>query len=317
METLGEPWWMSDNPRIVIFIAWFGRWPAWFRFFVESCRWNPTVDWVLIGDGGAIADAPPNIRLIDTGLADYRAFVGERLGVVCRWDSAYKLCDLKPLFADLHPDLVAGYAYWGFGDLDVIYGDIRSIYTPDVLRHDIVSTHDDITAGHLTLVRNHPKLNRAYRRVRGWKGIVSDAAHRGFDERHWSHLFTPVAGTLLERVKLRLRSPRVSRDVLLVERFSTDLPPRPWIDGTRDYPEVWTWREGHLTADKAGDRAFLYLHFSCWQSNRWSRRNVAPWKSLDRLDQLPPGRPTAFSISARGFTPVEAPPRAAPGPSAP
>ena len=35
---------------VLILIPWFGPWPPWMRFFLESCRWNSTINWLLIGD---------------------------------------------------------------------------------------------------------------------------------------------------------------------------------------------------------------------------------------------------------------------------
>src|SRR6516165_8508611 len=35
---------------VLILIPWFGPWPPWMRFFIESCRWNSTINWLLIGD---------------------------------------------------------------------------------------------------------------------------------------------------------------------------------------------------------------------------------------------------------------------------
>ena len=29
--------------KIAILIPYFGEWPAWIDFFVESCRWDPVV----------------------------------------------------------------------------------------------------------------------------------------------------------------------------------------------------------------------------------------------------------------------------------
>lgn len=292
------------QPSVLVLVPWFGKWPEWMRFYIESCRWNPTIDWLMISDCGEIDDKPDNVSVLHTTLDDYREYISRRLSLECVWDQSYKLCDLRPLFGELHSDRIKGYDYWGYGDIDVIYGNIRQIYTNDVLTHDIISPHDDITAGHFTLVRNTERLNHAFRKVRGWRSLVSRREHRGFDEYQWSHLFTPTYGSFYTRLKQRLRSPYLGCDGHFVEQHSTDLFPRQWIDGTRNYPRVWSWDEGRLTADNGGDREFLYLHFTHWQSSRWTGSGLAPWKKLARLDNLPAERPRRFSISAQGFNPL-------------
>lgn len=293
----------AKQKSLLFFTAWFGPWPAWMKFHLQSVRFNPDIDWVLIGDAPPPPDLPDNVRVLIQPFADYRALCDRRLDLACRWTSPYKLCDLKPLFGHLHPDLIEGYDHWGFADLDVVFGRLRSFFTEDFLDHDIVSTHDDIVAGHMTIVRNTPRMNTAFRKVIGWRDLIARAEHRSFDERAWSNLFTPVHGSLIQRLKQRLRSPRLGVDGLFREQFSTDLRPRKWVDGSQTYPSVWYWDHGRLTTDRSGDREMLYLHFSNWQSARWTADNVAPWSRLERLDQVPEARPERFSVSAAGFRP--------------
>lgn len=294
------------HSSILFFTAWFGPWPAWMKFYLQSCRWNDDIDWVLIGDAPPPADVPPNVRFVTWSFADYRAEIERRLGISCDWTSPYKLCDIKPMFAHLHPELVAGHDFWGFTDLDVIFGRLRHFFTEAFLDHDVISSHDDITAGHMTIVRNTPRMNTAFRRVLGWRRLISGTENRGFDERAWSNLFLPVRGSLVQRMKQRLRSPRLAADALFEEQFSTDLRPRRWIDGSQTYPSIWFWDRGRLTTDLAPDREMLYLHFSNWQSARWTTNAVAPWSRVERLDGVPEARPERFSISAAGFRPFDA-----------
>lgn len=300
---IGEAPLGERSKSIVFFTAWFGPWPAWMKFHLQSVRLNPDIDWILVGDAPPPADLPPNVRILTISFADYRAACERRLGVRCDWTSPYKLCDLKPLFGHLHPDLIEGYDFWGFADLDVVFGRLRRFFTDAFLSHDLISSHDDIVAGHMTLIRNTPFMNTAFRRVLGWRRLVSCAEHRSFDERGFSNLFTPVRGTLLQRLKQRLRSPRLAVDALFREQYSTDLPPRPWIDGTRRWPSTWYWDRGRLTTDRSGDREMLYLHFSNWQSARWTEDHVAPWSLVERLDGVDEARPERFTISADGFRP--------------
>jgi hypothetical protein len=290
----------ESDPTILVLIPWFGRWPKWLRFFLESCRWNPTIDWLLISDSGMPPDLPPNVRLIDFTLEDYKNFISTRLKIDARNITPYKLCDLKPALGAIHSEAIAGYDYWAFGDLDVIYGDIRSIYTPEILVHDVISTHAATVAGHFTLIRNTPRMVNAFRRVRGWRSLLSTARHRSFDEHHFGHMFAPIDR---KRPWQRLRSPNMG-GALLVERYSTAVSPIVWTDGSFDYPAEWYWREGRLTNDRDPDRSFLYLHFMAWQSNRWTNESVAPWNTLVTLDNLPPERPTEFRISKDGFAPL-------------
>lgn len=300
----------TDSPpahlkSIRLLIPWFGRWPDWMRFYLASCAANPTIDWLLITDCGPRDDLPPNVALCHTTLADYRRRIETHLGMSCQWRDAYKLCDFKPVLGYLHAADIAGYDYWGYGDIDVIYGDLRAHLDEAVLRHDIISSHATICAGHLLLMRNTPEFTEAFKRVRGWRSLLAAERHYGFDERHWSNLFIrPVGHPFHRRLKMAWESPFIGCDGSFVERYSTQLPGLEWIDGSDVFPSVWTWDEGRLTTDRSGDRDFLYCHFSHWQSSRWLGTGKAAWAALDRLDQCPPGPLRRFTISREGFRPA-------------
>jgi hypothetical protein len=303
---------LKHEPRILVILAWFGKWPGWIRPFLESCRWNPSVDWLIATDCGAPEDLPGNVRLHHTTFEAYRAFIGEKLAIAPAWRDAYKLCDLKPALGFVHRDVAKDYDYWAFGDLDVIYGDIRAVLTPDVLRHDLVSCHDHIVAGHLSLLRTTPRMLEAFTRVRGWRDMLAEDRHRSFDEQIFSRMFMQLP---LRSAWRRMQTPWLG-GALFREQFSTDIDPLPFVDGTRRWPTEWVWREGKLTNDRAHGREFLYLHFSHWQSSRWTRDAQAPWRGLAKIDNLPPGRPNAFRISREGFTPLERPSTPRPLPAA-
>lgn len=293
---------MADSLQSIVFIIpWFGSWPAWFELFLESCRWNPTVDWLIYSDAPPPGDVPPNVTIITISAEDYRALAAGQLGLRPQWTDHYKLCDLKPALGYIHDLQVAGYDFWGFGDLDVIYGDLRQFLTPEVLSHDLVSTHNHIVSGHFALVRNSHRMTRAFMRIPGWRRLLTTADHKSFDEQVFSSLFLPIRG---RRKWRRLFMPHMGGGYF-EEQYSTNISSfLKWVDGGETFPERWFWNRGHLTTDRSGDREFLYLHFSHWQSNRWTDHAVAPWKKLDRLVRLPAKRPTGFTISAEGFTPL-------------
>ncbi len=291
---------IMTQPRILLFSLWFGPWPKWIRCFLESCRWNSSVDWLLIGDAEPPQDIPPNVRILRTSFADYRALVSKRLGIDAKWTDIYKVCDMRPALAATHEDAVAGYDFWGYCDLDIIFGDIRRFYTPQFLSDDVISTHPHVVCGHFALFRNTPRMANAFRKIPFWRRLLSVAEHKSFDEQVFSRLFLPFPK---KRAWRRLITPFLGGGKF-VEQYSTNIKPLTWIDGGAHWPEKWFWDRGRLTTNRSGDREFLYLHFSHWQSNRWTGEAVAPWKKLERLVDLPAERPERFTISAQGFTPT-------------
>ena len=73
------------------------------------------------------------------------------------------------MFEVLHKDIIREYDYYGWGDIDVIYGDIRSIYTDDIFNYNVISSDDHTCSGHLTLIKNECWLANAYRSYQAGK----------------------------------------------------------------------------------------------------------------------------------------------------
>jgi hypothetical protein len=298
---------MNDRlKKVVQIVLWFGPWPKWFSLYLQSCRWNPTIDFIVICDAPIPQDIPENVRFIHYGFDDYKAFVADRLGITLQWDNPFKLCDIKPLLGYLHEDLIAGYDYWGFGDIDVVYGDIRRFIGEEELSHDVVSAHEHIVSGHFALIRNTERVNRLFRRIWHWRYLIGARAHKSFDERIFSLMF--VAEKRKHHFVHRLLTPWIG-GALLREQYSTSIDGLPWIDGTKNYPKMWFWRSGKLTADNAGDRDFLYVHFTHWASPRWTKTANSVWHDVDPLVRVSGTRPEAFSISAAGFADLPSPDR--------
>ena len=61
--------------------------------------------------------------------SEFSAFVSDRLHINFQPEGPYKCCDIKPVMGYLLEDQIKVYDFWGFGDLDVIYGNLREYYT--------------------------------------------------------------------------------------------------------------------------------------------------------------------------------------------
>lgn len=150
---------------------------------------NPTVDWLFFSDCGQLEDCPRNVRVIETDCGDYCTLIGKRLNIDFRPDHPYKLCDLKPALGYVHANQLADYDFWAFGDLDVVYGQLREYFTTTRLaRYDLISTHTRRVSGHLTLVRNTPRMCEAFRLIPDWQRRFC-GPHQALDEGAFSRIF--------------------------------------------------------------------------------------------------------------------------------
>ena len=284
----------NRNCWLVMLCPYFGRWPAWINFFIESCKWNPEVRWRLYSDCGVPQNRAENVDVIPVSFADYKAFVRARLGIAFDPANPYKICDVKPALGHIHEQEIAGYPFFGYGDLDVVYGRIAAFYSEQRLADvDVVSTHPERLSGHFAVLRNAPAMRRVFERIPGFDAMLQEPQYVSTDEHH------------LTRVLMTSTTERK----LFVERYSTVLSPRGWYDGTMDYPLRWFWKAGRLTTERAPDREFLYLHFMRWQSARWINnppaRGEAAWVGRDII-KLDWRRAAAegFCMSSEGFTSI-------------
>jgi len=297
------------QPWLIMLIPYFGRWPEWINFFVESCKWNSSVRWQFYTDCGVPENKASNVSYQHMSFADYKALVRERLGIAFDPPAPYKLCDLKPFLAHVHAKDVDGFRFWGYGDVDVIYGNIGTFYTNGLLgRVNVLSTHPEILAGHFAVLRNTGAFRRAFERVPNYRTLLESPSHLNVDEGNFTRVFLPSpTGSRGVRKLIDYFDP-CRRGLLFEERYSAVLSPRGWHDGTMNYPLRWLWRGGRLTNERDGDREFLYLHFMRWQSGRWMPTSPAPteaaWLELDSVVHCDwrDAADNGFCISPEGFS---------------
>jgi hypothetical protein len=206
---------------------------------------------------------------------------------------------------------VAGFHFWGYGDIDVVYGNIRIFYTDDVLaRANVLSTHTERLSGHFAVLRNTRALRRAFERIPNYRTLLGHPDYAFIDENQFTAVFSPSAAKPHGFRRIVDYFDPCRRGLLFVERYSTVLSKRGWPDGTMNYPRKWYWRRGRLTNERDGEREFLYLHFMRWKYDRWMPDPPAPgegaWLALEHLVLVDWRRAAAngFCISPEGFTEI-------------
>lgn len=161
-----------------------GPLPKMAALWLHSCRMNPTVDWLLFTDCGMDGlDVPENVRVVQTGFEAVRERIQALFDFPICLETPYKLCDFKPVYGEAFAKELEPYDFWGFCDMDVIWGDIRRFITDDLLeRHDRVLTH-----GHCSLLRNRRDINAGYRTLEPkgclrYRDVFTTARIMAFDE---------------------------------------------------------------------------------------------------------------------------------------
>lgn len=183
---------MKNLTSIAVLTCWYGEYPWYLPYFIHSCIHNPTVDFYIITDNTeTIPNKPDNVKIVYKTLAEIKKTASDKLGFEVSIDFAYKLCDIKPAYGFIFPEIIKDYVFWGHGDLDVVYGNIRDFMTEELLdNHDVISTRHDYITGTFCLFRNIELTNTLFIKSRDYKHIFSSKEYLGFDE--CSNLFVEL-----------------------------------------------------------------------------------------------------------------------------
>lgn len=277
--------------KIVIIIPYFGKLPFWMPFFLESCKSNSSINWAIITDHKYDLPVPINVNFIYQSYSTYCDLVSDKLKINFRPSNTYKLCDIKPALGYIHNDLIKDYDFWGFGDLDLIYGDLRSYFTEYRLsKKSLFSTMATRVSGHLCLIRNNTQLNCAFMRVRNWKLIFEDHKHHAFDEKAFSKLFIRHKN-LPEALRSVIKFFRPwLRLAEFVEAYSTPNARIKWLDQTYNFPKKWFWKNGLISNDIDKHYNFPYFHFMVWKKKWVLKQNEFSFQNISQ-----------FTIDENGF----------------
>lgn len=171
-------------PQCILFIVcWMGHLPPIFTLFLETCRRNAGVHWLIVTDQRIPEDPPPNVRFLRMTFGALQERFGRVLGETIRLANPYKICDCKPLYGAAFRDALCGFTHWGVCDVDVLWGDIHSFLTDDLLsRYDIISTGTGWISGACSMFRNAEALRNLWRDIPRYGELLADPAYRSADE---------------------------------------------------------------------------------------------------------------------------------------
>lgn len=170
--------------KIVLVIPYFGTFPNYIQLWLNSCSQNPNFTWVLITDCDyKILKIPKNVIVIESKLDELEEIFKIKIHENIILKTPYKLCDYKTIYWMLLDYFKIKYDFWGYCDMDLIFGDLSKFITDDILdKNDKIFTN-----GHLTLFSSNERIKNAYKLTGSkfnWNDVFSDNKIFGFDEHH-------------------------------------------------------------------------------------------------------------------------------------
>ena len=172
-----------------IISCYFGKLPWYFEYFTLSCKYNQSIHFFIVTDDVSYAkELPSNVRLIYMSLTELNAIASKKLGFFIDIKYGYKLCDFKPAYGLLFSNLLEKYDFWGYGDIDVIFGNIRNFITNDILtQYELVSGRPDWVPGCFLILKNDEKMNTLFTYSRDYFKVFTNDYCYGFDETNYAH----------------------------------------------------------------------------------------------------------------------------------
>lgn len=245
--------------KIKIIIPYFGTFPPQFKFWWASALNNPNVGFLLVTDNKNVK-TEANIQVVQMSFAECQVRVQKLFPFKVALASPYKLCDFKPCYSLIFSDLLDEVDFVGWGDLDLIYGDIRSFITEEVLaQYDMISGW-----GHLTLLRNNDYWRHFFElQVDGfqcYKEVYQSPKSFGFDE-YWHGGLSDKAMSLHPN---KVWDPRPFDDLRTPEsnrNFCSSSQRLYKSDHLMfQYQDKQMWRI-YLLGDKIYKEPTMYMHF--------------------------------------------------------
>lgn len=248
----------SSEKSSVLLLPYFGEWPVWLPAFLHSCSRNKSVDWTILSDNPRPSHLPANVSYSRTTLPTLQRRASERLNTDVALSAPYKLCDLRPAYADIFPEEVEGFDYWGHCDLDIVWGNLSNFLEPYFRDdYDVISARANSTCGHFTLYRNRPSINGLYAQHERWPKVVQDPTAYYFDEVG----MTEVLRDASTRMRLSVQW----------DRYLFNFPSYPsdeTLGPSHLFPKWngWIWKDGRLyRSSPEPSNEVMYLHFMTWK----------------------------------------------------
>lgn len=136
--------------KVAIIVPYFGTLPNYFQLFLNSCDSNKKFDWLIFSDDTTKFYYPENVHFIKMSFKECQKLVQSKFEFQIELVRPQKLCDYKCAYGLIFEQFLEKYDWWGYGDIDLIIGDLETFITDDMLK-----SYDRIgSIGHLTLYRN-------------------------------------------------------------------------------------------------------------------------------------------------------------------
>jgi hypothetical protein len=210
--------------------------------------------------------------------------------------TGHKLCDFKPFFGLAFKDLLSEYDFWGFCDVDMIFGDLSKLLTSNFFHQtDVFSAHDKQIVGHFTLIRNNERLNHLGLAMEDWQAACLSPATAMVDEKQFSRAIEKATD-----IRWMKTGTLVSELDTSFCRFGITFGFHGEVAGLNEDGAGLVELDGDRTVYSDSQRRceVLYVHFMGLK-HRWNWRSYRPGAKNPRFSRIGYGGPRIAAALGR------------------
>lgn len=241
-------------------IPYFGKLPAkGFELWLLSCSKNPTIDWLIYTDDKTSYNYPPNVIVRYCTLHDIKERAQKCFDFEISLERPRKLCDFKAAYGEIFADDLKTYDFWGYCDVDLVWGDMRKFLTDEILcKYERIGYQ-----GHCLIYKNNPVVNSRYRteieNVVNYKTVYTDPGEFCFDENGMDDIYNG------------LNIPYYHETIfahLNKYDYGFFLGHLPKEEDYKNKHQVFIWEDGtllrkYVDGNRIETEEFMYIHFFC------------------------------------------------------
>lgn len=235
-------------------VPFFGKFPNYFSLFLKSIEMNPEFDWLFFTDDTNYT-FPKNAIVYKMSFEKVKGIIQSKFDFKTTLDTPYKLCDYKCAYGYIFSEYVLDYEFWGYCDVDLIFGRIS-----EFIRFTDYEKYDKIGhLGHFSLYKNCSDINNMFMSSSFYKKVFSNSRVFVFDE--WGE--NSINRALLKNNK-RINYLNSWADVYpyssCFNLVRLDLESNKYI--TENKVRLFKWDNGRIFSIGAGNNEeFMYVHF--------------------------------------------------------
>lgn len=235
---------------IAFILPYFGKFDRLFPLWLESCRYNKEIDWLVFTDDRGNYNYPPNVKVTYLSFDYLRQRIQSLFDFPIALETPYRFCNFRPAFGQIFEKELEKYDAWGFCDNDMIFGQLKFNFLS-------ISQKFKVGAfGHLSFMPNTEEMKTLFRYKEAYKVAFSNSELLFFDEDAFPKILVEN-GYSIYSLHIADFMPRLKNHNVLNE------PGREWMNKAH----CFVWNQGKLWryfVNRTGEiemEEYAYIHF--------------------------------------------------------